>query len=176
MHLTLQPESITLQFFTELQTCVMKAFLHNIAISLNIKKMILSWMLVYELWYHSNKSFLHLGGRMNSKHDLVKKTGVKRVSILFQLPYWEVSVFLILIFFNKTFHVLSPKLRIQKHRVSEIWLQCNQCRLGIAKQCCSRVLQVLLYWQWFGYTEYSRTPDMQWLLRKYHVCCVRNEL
>ena len=36
------------------------------------------------------ESFLQLGGRPNSKHDPVKKTGVKRVSILFQLPYWEV--------------------------------------------------------------------------------------
>ena len=40
------------------------------------------------------ESFLQLGGRPNSRHDPVKKTGVKRVSILFQLPYWEVMLIL----------------------------------------------------------------------------------
>ena len=39
------------------------------------------------------ESFLQLGGRANSKHDPVKKTGVKRVSIFFDLPYWEVHTF-----------------------------------------------------------------------------------
>ena len=36
------------------------------------------------------ESYLQCGGRKNSEHDPVKSTGVKRVSILFQLPYWEV--------------------------------------------------------------------------------------
>lgn len=36
------------------------------------------------------ESFLKLGGRPNSQHDLVKRIGIKRVSILFELPYWEV--------------------------------------------------------------------------------------
>ena len=37
------------------------------------------------------ESFLQCGGRRNSEHDPVKCTGVKRISILFQLPYWKVS-------------------------------------------------------------------------------------
>ena len=36
------------------------------------------------------ESFLQLGGRPNSQHDQVKKTGVKQISILFQLPYWDI--------------------------------------------------------------------------------------
>jgi hypothetical protein len=36
------------------------------------------------------EAYLELGGRENGKHDPVKRTGVKRISILFQLPYWEV--------------------------------------------------------------------------------------
>ena len=42
------------------------------------------------------ESFLQLGGHPHSKHDPVKKTGVKKVSILFQLPYWEVIFYLVL--------------------------------------------------------------------------------
>ena len=38
----------------------------------------------------SRAAFLELGGRPNSKHDPVKRTGVKRISILFNLPYWKV--------------------------------------------------------------------------------------
>ena len=34
------------------------------------------------------ESFLQCGGRPNAKGDLVKKTGVKRISILYTLPYW----------------------------------------------------------------------------------------
>jgi len=37
------------------------------------------------------ESFLQCGGRFNSKADPVKTTGVKRISIFFQLPYWHVS-------------------------------------------------------------------------------------
>lgn len=37
------------------------------------------------------ESYLQCGGRKNGDHDPVKCTGVKRISILFQLPYWEVS-------------------------------------------------------------------------------------
>jgi len=37
------------------------------------------------------ESFLQCGGRRNSKHDPVKSTGVKRISILFELSYWKVS-------------------------------------------------------------------------------------
>ena len=39
------------------------------------------------------ESYLQCGGRPNSKDDPVKKTGVKRISILFQLPYWQVIIF-----------------------------------------------------------------------------------
>lgn len=35
------------------------------------------------------ESFLQCGGIPNSRADPVKKTGVKRISILFQLPYWQ---------------------------------------------------------------------------------------
>ena len=37
------------------------------------------------------ESFLQCGGRRSSKGDPVKKTGVKRISILFHLPYWQVN-------------------------------------------------------------------------------------
>jgi len=37
------------------------------------------------------ESFLQCGGRANSKADPVKKIGVKRISIFFQLPYWQVQ-------------------------------------------------------------------------------------
>ena len=36
-------------------------------------------------------SFLEQGGRPNSRHNPVKRTGVKRISIFFNLPYWEVN-------------------------------------------------------------------------------------
>lgn len=36
------------------------------------------------------ESFLQCGGHPNSAADPAKKTGVKRVSILFELPYWQV--------------------------------------------------------------------------------------
>lgn len=42
-------------------------------------------------------SFLDLGGRKNSRDDPVKKTGVKRVSILYDLPYWEVKNYVLLL-------------------------------------------------------------------------------
>ena len=39
------------------------------------------------------ESFLQCGGRPNLNADPVKKTGVKRISVLFQLPYWQVRNF-----------------------------------------------------------------------------------
>ena len=36
------------------------------------------------------ESFLQLGGRPNSRYDPVKTTGVRRISVLYELPYWEV--------------------------------------------------------------------------------------
>ena len=36
------------------------------------------------------ESYLECSGRKNAEHDPVKCTGVKRINILFQLPYWEI--------------------------------------------------------------------------------------
>jgi hypothetical protein len=36
--------------------------------------------------------YLIEGGRENSKHDLVHVHGIKRKSILFELPYWKVRL------------------------------------------------------------------------------------
>ena len=36
------------------------------------------------------ESYLQCGGRRNGEHDPMKRTGIKRISIFFQLPYWEV--------------------------------------------------------------------------------------
>lgn len=38
------------------------------------------------------QSYLDLGGREDGKHDPVHRTGVKRLSAFFELPYWQVNI------------------------------------------------------------------------------------
>ncbi len=42
----------------------------------------------YAAW---RQSYLDLGGKEDAKHDPVHHTGVKRLSALFELPYWQVQ-------------------------------------------------------------------------------------
>ena len=42
----------------------------------------------YAAW---RQSYLDMGGKEDGKHDPVHITGVKRLSALFELPYWQVT-------------------------------------------------------------------------------------